>query len=160
VELVFFLLGAGREVLLPFLHDHVARGASAFPAARVLEMHTVPEQHVEHGTRLAIVRERPRTFELDGALRRPRLVDDADLRQDLRSYHPRGATANLLTRGISPFPWVHSISARAVGRFAPDPPMALGARSQFGHLARRSTARCARGDRVVVTLLTPPPHDR
>src|SRR5580658_11053818 len=58
VEQVFLLLARLAELVEPLLDDHVTGRARAITAARVLEMNSVPEHHVENRARLAIVMKR------------------------------------------------------------------------------------------------------
>src|SRR5207249_9753148 len=74
------LVGLG-EGLAAALHDHVAGGAGAVPAAGVLEVDAVREQHVEDRPRLPVVLEgRARRVELDHPLGIAVLEDDANSR--------------------------------------------------------------------------------
>src|SRR5271154_6804393 len=58
VEQVFLLLARFAELVETLLDDHVTGGARAITAACVLEMHSVPQHHVEDRARLAIVMKR------------------------------------------------------------------------------------------------------
>src|SRR5213595_465345 len=81
VEQVLLAVVGGGERVAAALHDHVAGGAGAVPAAGVLEVDAVPEQHVEDRPRLPVVLERrPRRVELDHPLGAAVLEDDANPR--------------------------------------------------------------------------------
>src|SRR5581483_2901090 len=81
VEQVVLVVTRRGELLEAALHDDVARRARAVPAAGVLEVDAVREEHVEDRARPAVVLERrlPR-IELDHALGLAALEHDTDAR--------------------------------------------------------------------------------
>ena len=111
---------ASAQAVEPPLHDDVAGGARAAPAAGVLERHAVGEQDVENGARPAVVLERcvPRV-ELDHAIGLAALeVDDdrghaalvlADITQCGERDGPRARNA-----GGAPRRWCKSRAAMAI----------------------------------------------